>query len=73
MIHPSVIYSERVEFGEGCIICAGNIITVDIKIGNHVIVNLDCTIGHDAKIGDYSTVLPSVNISGFVELGNVYP
>ena len=69
LIHPSVIYSERVEFGEGCIICAGNILTVDISIGNHVIVNLDCTIGHDAKIGDYSTVLPSVNISGFVELG----
>ncbi len=69
LIHPSVICSEKVQFGEGSIICAGNILTVNISIGNHVIVNLDCTIGHDAKIGDYSTVLPSVNISGFVELG----
>jgi acetyltransferase-like isoleucine patch superfamily enzyme len=33
-----------------------------------VIVNLDCTIGHDAIIGDYSTILPSVNISGFVKI-----
>ena len=68
LIHPSVIYSDRVTIGEGSIICAGNIITVNIEIGKHVIVNLDCTIGHDAIIGDYSTILPSVNISGFVKI-----
>lgn len=69
LIHPSVIHSGRVKFGEGSIICAGNIITVDIEIGKHVIVNLDCTIGHDVIIGDYTTILPSVNISGFVGIG----
>lgn len=69
LIHPSVIYSDKVKFGEGSIICAGNIITVDVEIGKHVIVNLDCTIGHDAVIGDYSTILPSVKISGFVDIG----
>lgn len=68
LIHPSVIYSDSVIFGEGSIICAGNIITVNIDIGKHVIINLDCTIGHDAKIGDYSTILPSVNVSGFVRI-----
>ncbi len=67
LIHPSVINSGSVNFGEGSIVCAGNIITVNIEIGKHVIINLDCTIGHDANIGDYSTVLPSVNISGFVK------
>jgi sugar O-acyltransferase (sialic acid O-acetyltransferase NeuD family) len=66
LIHPSVIHSGSVTFGEGSIICAANIITTDIKIGDHVIINLDCTIGHDAILGDYTTVLPSVNISGFV-------
>lgn len=66
LIHPSVIYSDKVSFGEGSIICAGSIITVDIKIGKHVIINLDCTIGHDAVLGDYTTILPSVNVSGFV-------
>ena len=68
LIHPSVIYSERVTFGEGSIICAGNTLTVDIQIGKHVIINLDSTIGHDAVIGDYSTILPSVNISGCVNI-----
>lgn len=45
LIHPSVIYSDRIKFGRGSIICAGNILTVDIQVGDHVIVNLDCTIG----------------------------
>lgn len=64
LIHPSAILSEYVEIGEGSIICAGSIITVNIEIGNHVIINIDSTIGHDVIIHDYSTILPSVNISG---------
>ena len=69
LIHPSVISSSLVQIGKGTMICAGSIITVNIDIGKHVIINLDCTIGHDAIIGDYTTVLPSVNISGFVKTG----
>ena len=69
LIDPSVIMSERVEVGEGCIICAGTVLTVDIKIGNHVIINLDCTVGHDDIINDFVTVYPSVNISGNVVIG----
>ena len=64
-----MIISNRVNIGEGCIICAGNIITVDITIGNHVILNLDCTVGHDAKIYDYVTINPSVNVSGNTVVG----
>lgn len=69
VIDPAAIVSNRVEVGEGTIICAGTIITVDIKIGNHVIINLDCTLGHDDVIADYVTVYPSVNISGNVTVG----
>ncbi len=68
LIHPSVIKSDSVEINEGSIICAGSILTVNIKIGKHVIINLDCTVGHDAEIKDYSTILPSVNISGCVTI-----
>ena len=69
VIDPSVICSGRVDIGCGTIICAGTIITVDISIGNHVIINLDCTIGHDDRICDYVTLYPSVNVSGNVNLG----
>ena len=69
IIDPSVIFSNNIEFGEGTIICAGTILTVDIKVGKHVIINLDCTIGHDAVIEDYVTLYPGVHISGNVLLG----
>lgn len=70
LIDPSVIISNRVNIGEGCIVCAGNIITVDITIGNHVILNLDCTVGHDVIIDDFVTIYPSVNISGNTKIGS---
>jgi len=66
LVHPSVIMSDKVKIGNGTIICAGSIFTVDIEIGNFAIINIDCTIGHDAVIKDYCTISPSVNISGNV-------
>ncbi len=69
LVDPSVLISNRVTIGEGTIICAGTIITVDISIGNHVIINLDCTVGHDAVLNDYVTLYPSVNISGMTNIG----
>lgn len=69
LIDPSVMLSDSVSIGEGSIICAGTIATVDIHIGKHVIVNLDCTIGHDAIIDDFVTIYPSVNVSGNVTVG----
>ena len=69
LIHPNVVKSSYITYGQGCIICAGNILTVNIEIGDHVIINLDCTIGHDVRIGSYSTILPSTNISGYDIIG----
>lgn len=64
LIDPSVERSELIDIGEGTVICAHTIMTVNITIGNHVIINLDCTIGHDAVLEDYVTLYPSVNVSG---------
>lgn len=69
LIDPSVAMSERVRIGEGTIICAHSIVTVDIKIGSHVIINPDCTIGHDAILKDFVTMYPSVNVSGTTMIG----
>lgn len=69
LIDPSVVKSDLVEIGEGSIICAHTIITVNIKIGKHVIINLDCTVGHDAVLYDFVTLYPSTNISGITEIG----
>lgn len=70
LIHPNVLIGKRVEIGEGSIVCAGTIITTDIKIGQHVILNLSCTVGHDTEIGHYCSFMPSINISGEVVIEN---
>jgi len=66
LIHPNVLIGKRVEIGDGSIICAGSIVTTDINIGQHVILNLSCTVGHDTVIGDYCSFMPAINISGEV-------
>lgn len=67
LIHPSVIISDGfVSIGNGSVICAGTIITCNITIGSFVTLNLLCTVGHDSIIGDFSSFMPSVNISGDV-------
>ena len=71
VIDPDAKVSGSVSIGEGSIVCAGNIITVDIKIGKHNIINLSCTVGHDAVLGDFVTLYPGVNISGNVTVGAV--
>jgi sugar O-acyltransferase (sialic acid O-acetyltransferase NeuD family) len=71
LIHPSVIMgrNDYLNIGEGCIICAGTIITTNILIGKHVILNIACTVGHEAEIGAFSSFMPTCNISGEVKIG----
>lgn len=69
LTHPSVLMDfSSVTLGEGSLICAGCVGTVDFKVGDHVIVNLKCTLAHDDVIGDFVTIAPLVAISGGVTL-----
>lgn len=69
LIHPKAHISDSAVAGNGAIICAGSILAINAQIGDHVYINLSCTIGHDDKIGNYSIIAPGVNISGRVEIG----
>ena len=55
LIDPSSIIDEHL-IGEGNIICAHNICTCDYHIKDFVILNLSCTVGHDASIDSYTTI-----------------
>lgn len=68
LIDPKVQMSQTVVLGEGNIICAGNILTVNIRIEDFVIINLSCTIGHDTVLRSFVTIYPGVNISGCTEM-----
>lgn len=63
-IHPSAIILDEIEIKEGSIICAGCILTTNISIGKHAHLNLQTTIGHDTRVGDFFTTAPGAKISG---------
>ena len=69
VITNDVRYSDTVTFGKGCVICLSSILTVNITVGDFVISNWDCTVGHDAALDDFVTLYPSVNVSGNVRIG----
>lgn len=69
LIHPSVLFSKYINISEGTIICAGTILTADISIGRHCILNLSVTVGHDVIINDFVTIAPQVAVSGGVTFG----
>jgi sugar O-acyltransferase (sialic acid O-acetyltransferase NeuD family) len=56
--------------GDGVIIMTGTVVTSDITISEGVLINLNCTIGHDSFIGRYSEISPGVHISGHCKIGD---
>lgn len=69
IVHPSVTMGRRVSLGEGAVIGAGSLLTVDIQVGAFVTVGIGCTVSHDDVLGDYATLAPGVNVSGNVRVG----
>ncbi len=69
LIHPGTSISDTNEIAQGVIVCTGSILTVNIRVEEQVHINLDCTIGHDVRIGAYTTLTPGVHISGCVHVG----
>lgn len=70
LVHPSVMMDETsCELGDGAIICAGTIITVNVSVGDYAMVNRACNIGHEAVVGAGAQINPLASISGGVTLG----
>jgi sugar O-acyltransferase (sialic acid O-acetyltransferase NeuD family) len=68
-IHPSVqIMDDNIEMGEGSFIGANSILTTNIKIGKHALLNRSNHIGHDCEIGDYFSAMPGAIVSGNVKI-----
>jgi sugar O-acyltransferase (sialic acid O-acetyltransferase NeuD family) len=61
--NASVGYFEN-SIAPGCIIMPGARITCNVEIGKGVLINLNSTISHDCKIGDFVEIACGVNIAG---------
>jgi sugar O-acyltransferase (sialic acid O-acetyltransferase NeuD family) len=68
LIHPSVVSTRWVKMGKGVIIAAGCVLSNQICLGDHVLVNFNSTVGHDTVLEDFVTVAPGANLSGRVTI-----
>lgn len=69
LVHPRVEASRYVSLGDGSVVCAGSVLTTQVRLGIHVHVNVHCSASHDVVIGDFTTLSPGVHVSGNVWIG----
>ena len=71
MVHPSAHFDrDSAQIGHGVQICASVIGTVNLVFEPFAMVNLACTLGHEAVLRRACTLNPTVNISGGVDIGS---
>jgi sugar O-acyltransferase (sialic acid O-acetyltransferase NeuD family) len=72
IIAPNVIFLDRknIRMGKGNIICMNCFVSCNVILGDFNLFNGYIPIGHDAVFGNYNVVMPSVNISGGVKVGD---
>lgn len=72
LIDPNVEFmdKEHVEMGKGNVICMRCTISTNVKFGNFNLLNVAVGVGHDASFSSYNVVMPNVNISGGVTIGD---
>jgi sugar O-acyltransferase (sialic acid O-acetyltransferase NeuD family) len=68
LVHPRADVGPRVTLGEGVVVASGTIVTVDADIAPWTMLNINVTVGHDARLGQSCMVNPLVAISGNVVL-----
>jgi sugar O-acyltransferase (sialic acid O-acetyltransferase NeuD family) len=69
-VDPRATLGQGVRVGAGSIICPGSVLSAEVVVDEHVHVNFNCSLGHDTRLGDFTTVSPAVNIMGEVPVGS---
>lgn len=70
LVHPAATMGSDVSLGAGTVVCAGSRITTNIRVGRHVHVNPNVTIGHDTVLGDFVSLNPASSVSGDCSIGD---
>lgn len=68
-VHPAATVGARTQLAAGVVVCAGVVISTNVRLGRQVHVNPNATIGHDVVLHDYVSINPAATISGEVEIG----
>ncbi len=70
IIAPDARVSELSSIGAGSVIYGYTSISVNCKIGEGVLLNGRVSVGHDVRIGDYTTIMVGTGISGGCQIGS---
>ena len=78
-VNPSIQYptlvsnkswiSNQVTLGQGSIIYPGCSINYGSIIGDFVVMNMNCAVGHHVELGNFSSLAPGVNLGGHTKVG----
>lgn len=69
-VHCTSLISPGTVISEGAIICPQVTISTNVFIGESVLLNVGTRVGHDCKIGNYSSILGGNLINGEVSIGD---
>lgn len=68
LIHPSSTIDPTCSIGSGAVIYPGCVLDMNTVIEDNVLLNLDCVVAHDSRVGAGSFLSPSVKVAGFVTI-----
>ncbi|MDR1135068.1 MAG: acetyltransferase [Clostridiales Family XIII bacterium] len=69
IIHPTAVVSRFAAMGCGNIIQQHTFISANVKVGNHCMLNNGSSMGHDAVLCDFASVMNFCDITGGVRVG----
>jgi sugar O-acyltransferase (sialic acid O-acetyltransferase NeuD family) len=70
LVHPSAWLASRAAVGQGCIVCPGVMVDPDVSFDDFVLLNKRCSVGHDSRVGAFSTLSPGCSLGGGVRIGD---
>jgi len=67
--HPRATIGQDVTIGEGTCFAPGSIVTTQIRLGHHCILNVNASVSHDCEVGDFVNINPGAVVCGNVKIG----
>lgn len=68
LIHPSAVLARTAKLGEGVVICPQAFVSADATVGDLCAINGNASVGHDVKLGNFSTLSSHVDLTGWVSV-----
>ncbi|WP_256842941.1 acetyltransferase [Ornithinimicrobium cryptoxanthini] len=64
LVHPEASIGSQCTVGQGTVVLAGARLTTNIRLGRHVHLNPNVTVGHDTVLEDFVSMNPASSVSG---------